>query len=386
MDALLTKQNLEYQAKAREIAQKHIKPIALELDLEQTYPWEIVKQLQDAGLMGVWIPKEYGGHSGGVMNLCLIVEELSRACGGIGVGFAVNALGSFPIILGGTEEQKQRFLPDVAAGKKLVAFGLSEKSAGSDAGSLICRAWKEDDHYVLDGEKKWNTNGTAASTYTIYASTNPERGGRGISAFIVEKGAEGFTIPKEEDKLGIRCIGVAELLFDKCKVPADQLLGGVEGRGFMNAMMTLDRARPGVAAQALGLAQGALDLALEYVANSNLNGDSVSSSQGIQFMLSDMATQVEAARRLTYTAAQAIDANAKGVSKLAAMSKLFASDVAMKVTTMATEIFGELGILRNTGIEKYFRDAKITQIYEGTNQIQRLVIGRTLLKEAASKA
>ncbi|KAA3604203.1 MAG: acyl-CoA dehydrogenase [Calditrichaeota bacterium] len=386
MNELLTKQNLEYQAKTREIAQKYIKPVALELDLNQTYPWEIVKHLQDAGLMGVWIPKEYGGHSGGVMNLVLIVEELSRACGGIGVGFAVNALGSFPIILGGTEEQKQRFLPDVAAGKKLVAFGLSEKSAGSDAGSLICRAWKDGEHYVLDGEKKWNTNGTAASTYTIYASTNPERGGRGISAFIVEKGAEGFTIPKEEDKLGIRCIGVAELLFDKCKIPADQLLGGTEGRGFMNAMMTLDRARPGVAAQALGLAQGALDLTLEYVATANLNGESVSSSQGIQFMLSDMATQIEAARRLTYAAAQAIDANAKGVSKLAAMSKLFASDVAMKVTTMATEIFGELGIIRDTGIEKYFRDAKITQIYEGTNQIQRLVIGRTLLKEAASKA
>lgn len=386
MNELLTKQNLEYQAKAREIAEKYIKPVALELDLNQTYPWEIVKHLQDAGLMGVWIPKEYGGQDDGVMNLCLIVEELSRACGGVGVGFAVNALGSFPIILGGTEEQKQRFLPDVAAGKKLVAFGLSEKTAGSDAASLICRAWKDGKDYVLDGEKKWNTNGTAASTFTIYASTNPERGGRGISAFIVEKDTEGFSILKEEDKLGIRCIGVAELLFDNCRIPENQLLGGIEGRGFMNAMMTLDRARPGVASQALGLAQGAFDLTLEYVGNANLNGESVSSSQAIQFMLSDMATQIEAARRLTYTAAQAIDANAKGVSKLAAMSKLFASDVAMKVTTMATEIFGELGILRDTGIEKYFRDAKITQIYEGTNQIQRLVIGRTLLKEAASKA
>ncbi|MCC7430446.1 acyl-CoA dehydrogenase family protein [bacterium] len=386
MEELFSKETLEYQLRTREIAQKYIKPVALELDLDQTYPWEIVKRLQDAGLMGVWIPKEYGGHGRGVMDLCVVVEELSRACGGLGVGFAVNALGSFPIILGGTEEQKQKYLPDVAAGKKLVAFGLSEKVAGSDAGSLICRACKEGNDYVLNGEKKWNTNGNAASIYTIYASTDPNKGGRGISAFIVEKGTYGFSVPKLEDKLGIRAIGVAELLFENCRIPENQLLGGTEGRGFMNAMMTLDRARPGVAAQAVGLAQGALDLTLEFVTNSNLNNATVSSSQGIQFMLSDMATQVEAARRLTYTAAQAIDANAKGVSKLAAMSKLFASDTAMRVTSMAVEIFGELGILRDTGIEKYFRDAKITQIYEGTNQVQRLVIGRTLLKEAASKA
>jgi len=297
VDDLLTKENLEYRDMAREIANKFVRPVAAELDRTAEYPWSVVRALQDAGLMGVWIPKEYGGRGGGVMNLCLVVEELSKACGGVGVTYAVNALASFPIIVGGTDEQKQKYLPDIAQGKTLMAFGLSEKASGSDAGSLKARAEKRDDFYVLNGDKKWNTNGNAATLYSVFCSTNPDRGGRGVSALLVEKGTPG---------------------------------------------------------------------------------------QGIQWMLADMATKIEAARQLIYNCARAIDSGAKNVSKMAAMAKVFATDVAMSVTTDAVQLYGGYGYCKDYPIEKYMRDAKITQIYEGTNQIQRLVIGRSLIKEAAA--
>lgn len=384
MDELLTKENLEYRAQAREIANKYVRPVAAELDRTAEYPWSVVRALQDAGLMGVWIPKEYGGRGGGVMNLCIVVEELSKACGGVGVTYAVNALASFPIIVGGTEEQKQKYLPDIAQGKTLMAFGLSEKASGSDAGSLKARAEKRDGFYVLNGDKKWNTNGNAATLYSIFCSTNPDRGGRGVSALLVEKGTPGFEIGKKEDLMGIRCVPVHELHFRDCFVPEENILGGKEGYGFKHAMMTLDLARPGVAAQALGLAQGALDLAVEYTMKREQFGQSVASFQGIQWMLADMATKVEAARQLVYASARAIDAGAKNVSKMAAMGKVFATDVAMSVTTDAVQLFGGYGYCKDYPIEKYMRDAKITQIYEGTNQIQRLVIGRSLIKEAAA--
>ncbi|MEW6369022.1 MAG: acyl-CoA dehydrogenase family protein [Acidobacteriota bacterium] len=377
----LTKENLEYRARAREIAEKVARPIAAELDRTGEYPWALIKALHEQGLMGVWIPREYGGAGAGVLNLCLIVEEISRACGGMGVTYAVNALGSFPIILGGTEEQKKKYLPDIAGGKSLIAFGLSEKLAGSDAGSLKARAVKGSGSYALTGEKKWNTNANAASIYTVFASTNPDRGTRGISAFIVEKGTPGFEIGKREDLMGIRCVPVHELHFKECRVPEANLLGGKEGVGFAHAMMTLDRARPGVAAQAVGLAQGALELALKYTKEREQFGQSVASFQAIQFTLADMATQVEAARQIVYAAARAIDSGASGVGRLAAMAKVFATDTAMRVTTEAVQLFGGYGYCRDYPIEKYMRDAKITQIYEGTNQIQRVVIGRSLIKE-----
>jgi len=302
------------------------------------------------------------------------------------VAYAVNALGSFPIILGGTEDQKTRWLPGIAAGEKLVAFGLSEKDAGSDAGSMTTRAERDGDHYVLNGEKKWNTGGAVASYNTIFAVTEPGRGARGISALVVEKDTPGYRVGKHEDKMGIRCVPVVEIHLENCKVPADNLLGGAEGKGFKHAMMTLDRARPGVAAQAVGLAQGAFDLALEYTGNRQQFGQSISAFQGVQWMLADMGTQIEAARQLVYTAARAADEGSKSLSKLSAMCKLFATDVAMKVTTDAVQLFGGYGYVKDYPIEKYMRDAKITQIYEGTNQIQRLVIARTLLREAASAA
>lgn len=384
MDELLDKTNLEFRERARHIADTVVRPIAAELDRDNKYPWPVIEALRKDGLMGTWIPKEYGGLGGGVLNLCLVVEELSKACGGVGVAFAVNALGSFPILLGGSEEQKRKWLPRIASGETLVAFGLSEIKAGSDAGSLTTAAVKDGDDYVINGDKKWNTNGGAASLYSIYCVTRPPGGPRGISAILVEKGTPGFEIGKLEDKMGIRCVPVHELHFRDCRVPAANLLGDLENIGFKSAMMTLDRARPGVAAQALGLAQGALDLAVNYTREREQFGQSIASFQGIQFMLADMATEIEAARQLVYQTARLVDMGVKNVAKFSAMAKLYASDVAMRVTTNAVQLFGGYGYIKDYPIEKYMRDAKITQIYEGTNQIQRLVVARNLIKEAAS--
>ncbi|MDH3291851.1 MAG: acyl-CoA dehydrogenase family protein [Gemmatimonadota bacterium] len=384
IEELYTPQQVDLRARAREVAETVMRPVAMKYDAEQTYPWEVQHAIRDAGLSGVWIPKEYGGLGGGVLDLCLVVEEFSRACGGMGVGFAVNALGSFPIIVGGTNEQKERWLPGIAAGEKLIAFGLSEKEAGSDAGSMKTLAERNGDHYVLRGEKKWNTGGSVASFNTIFAVTEPGRGARGVSAFVVEEGTPGYRVGKHEDKMGIRCVPVVEIHLEDCRVPAENLLGGEEGRGFKHAMITLDRARPGVAAQAVGLAQGALDLAMQYTHERQQFGQSVSSFQGVQWMLADMATQVEAARQLVHHAARVIDSGHRHITKVSAMCKLMATDVAMRVTTDCVQLFGGYGYCKDYPIEKYMRDAKITQIYEGTNQIQRLVIARSLLREAAS--
>jgi alkylation response protein AidB-like acyl-CoA dehydrogenase len=382
LSGFLTEQNLMWRARAREVAEKYVRPLAAKYDQAQEYPWEIKQALAEAGLMGVWIPKEYGGQGGGIIDLCICVEELSRACGGVGVLYAVNALGTFPVMVGGTEEQKQRFLRPIAKGEKLISFALSEKFAGSDAGGMHARAVKDGDHYVLNGEKKWNTNGGAADIYTVFAVSDPNSRSRRISAFMLEKGAPGFRIGKVEDKMGIRCVPVVEIHFDNCRVPAGNLLGETPGHGFKHAMMTLDKARPGVAAQAVGLAQGALEYATVYAGHREQFGSPIISFQMIQAMLADMATKVEAARHLVYAAAKAVDDGAPNVSKLSAMCKLFATDVAMEVTTDAVQIFGGYGYMRDYPIEKYMRDAKITQIYEGTNQVQRMVVTRSLIKEA----
>lgn len=383
---LYTPMQVDLRERARDLADRVMRPVAAKYDVAQEYPWEVQQAIKAAGLSGVWIPEEYGGMGGGVLDLCIVVEEFSRACGGMGVGFAVNALGSFPIMVGGSDEQKERWLPGIAAGEKLIAFGLSEAEAGSDAGSMTTRAEKDGDHYVLNGEKKWNTGGAVASYNTIFAVTNPERGARGISAFVVEDGSPGYSVGKHEDKMGIRCVPVVEIHLVNCKVPEANLLGGREGQGFKHAMITLDRARPGVAAQAVGLAQGALDLAMQYTHERQQFGQSVSSFQGVQWMLSDMATQIEAARQLVHHAARVIDSGHKHITKVSAMCKLMATDVAMKVTTDCVQLFGGYGYCKDYPIEKYMRDAKITQIYEGTNQIQRLVIARNLLREAAAGA
>ena len=267
-----------------------------------------------------------------------------------------------------------------------MAFGLSEKEAGSDAGSMTTTAERDGDHYILNGEKKWNTGGAVASLNTIFAVTQPGRGARGISGIVVEKDTPGYRVGKHEDKMGIRCVPVVEIHLENCRVPAGNLLGGSEGGGFKQAMKTLDLARPGVAAQAIGLAQGAFDLAVEYTSKRKQFGQSISSFQGVQWMMADMQTQIEAARQLVHTTARAADAGAKNIGKLSAMCKLMATDTAMKVTTECVQLFGGYGYVKDYPIEKYMRDAKITQIYEGTNQIQRLVIARHILREAASRA
>ncbi|MBM4061178.1 MAG: acyl-CoA dehydrogenase [Planctomycetes bacterium] len=383
IESLYTPMQVDLRKRARELAEKVMRPVAQQHDVEQSFPWPVQKAIKEAGLYGVWIPKEYGGMGGGVLDLCLVVEEFSRACGGMGVAYAVNALGSFPIIVGGTPEQKAKWLPRVASGEAMISFGLSEKEAGTDAGSMITRAEKAGDDYVLNGEKKWNTGGAVATYNTVFAVTAPGRGARGISAFVVEKGMPGYRVGKHEDKMGIRCVPVVEIHLENCRVPAANLLGGAEGHGFKHAMQTLDRARPGVAAQAVGLAQGALDLAMEYTRHRKQFGQTVDSFQGVQWMLADMATQIEAARQLVHHAARVIDSGARGISKVSAMCKLMATDTAMKVTTDCVQLFGGYGYCKDFPIEKYMRDAKITQIYEGTNQVQRLVIARNMLREAS---
>jgi butyryl-CoA dehydrogenase len=384
--ARLTEENLHWQAKARDVADRVVRPLARKYDLAQEYPWEIKEAIADARLFSVWIPERYGGSGTGdwnVLNLCLVIEELSRACGGVGVLFAVNALGSFPILVGGTEEQKERYLPQIARGETLIAFCLSEKGSGSDAQSLRVRGVKDGDGWRIHGEKKWTTNGGAANLYTVFAVTDPASRSRRISAFLVEKDDPGFSVGKVEDKMGIRCVPVVETVFDGVLLGPDRLLGGQPGFGFKHAMGTLDLARPGVAAQAMGLAQGAMELATRYAMGRVQFGQPISSFQMVQKMLADMAMKTEAARQLIYAAATAIDHQDGNVTKLSALSKCFATDVAMDVTTDAVQVFGGYGYMKDYPIEKYMRDAKITQIYEGTNQVQRMVIARNLMKEAS---
>jgi butyryl-CoA dehydrogenase len=381
---LLNEENLKWRHIAREIANQYVRPVAAEYDRKQEYPWEVTKKMAEAGLLTTWMPAEYGGAGSDrpITNLCIVVEEISRACGGMGVGFAVNALGSIPILIGGTDEQKEKYLPDIAAGKRLIAFCLSEMTAGSDAGGMRARAQLDGDDYVLNGVKKWTTNGGVADIYTLFAVTDPDSRSRRISGVLVEKGDEGFTIGKIEDKMGIRCIPVVETHFDDCRVPADRLLGGRPGKGFTHALGTLDRARPGVAAQALGLAQGALDLAVHWATRRKQFGTTIASQGQIQGKLADMASKVSAARYLVYASALNIDSGASNITMLAAQAKYFATNVAMEVTTEAVQVFGGYGYMKDYPIEKYMRDAKITQIYEGTNEIQRLVIARNLVKSA----
>lgn len=369
---------------AQKIAQEKIAPIKAELDESEEYPHDIMKACAQSDLMGVYIPEEYGGMGGGAMALCLAVEELSKVCGGIAVCFAANALGAYPILLHGTEEQKQKYMSKLAKGEYYAAFGLTEPNAGSDAGSIETTAKDIGDYYVLNGTKQWITNAEEAHVYTIIATTDKAKGARGISAFIVEKGTPGFSFGKKEKKLGIRSSVTKELHFQDCKIPKSNILGKV-GRGFRVAMDTLDKSRPGIGAQAVGIAQGALDLAMDFARNRVQFGQTITSFQAIQHMFADIATQIEAARLLVYHAARAVDAGSHDASKLAAMAKVFASDTAMKVTVDALQICGGTGYMRDYPMEKYLRDAKITQIYEGTNQIQRNIIALELIREYSKK-
>ncbi|OGS11283.1 MAG: acyl-CoA dehydrogenase [Elusimicrobia bacterium RIFOXYA12_FULL_57_11] len=384
MDYLITEQQTMIRDLARKIADEKIKPVAAHYDETEEFAWPIMKILADSDLFGVYIPEKYGGLGGGILDMCLVTEELSRACGGIALGYAGTGLGTLPILLHGSEEQKQKYLPDIAKGKRLAAFCLTEAEAGSDAGSIKTTARKEGDKYILNGTKQWITNAGEAEIYTVVAITDKAKGIRGASAFIVEKGTPGMEFGKKEKKMGIRASATREVIFNNCEIPAANLISK-EGMGFIVALKTLDTSRPGVAAQAVGIAQGALDCALEYSRTRVQFGQPISSFQAIQHMLADMGTQLEAARALTYATARMSDSGAKAMSKDSAMAKLFASDMAMKVTTDAVQILAGYGYMRDYPVEKYMRDAKITQIYEGTNQIQRNVIAANMIKEKIKK-
>ena len=384
MEYFLTDEQKMIKDLCRKIAEEKIKPIAAELDEKEEFPWEVMKALAQSDLFRIFIEEKYEGMGGGTFEFAIATEELSRACGGVAVSYAGSGLGAYPIGLFGTDEQKKRFLPDLASGKKLAAFALTESEVGSDAGAIKTTAKKEGGDYVINGTKQWITNGGEAETYVVFVVTNKNKGARGTSALIVEKGTPGFEFGKKEKKLGIRASATRELSFTDCRVSQQNLLGK-EGMGFIIALQTFDKSRPGIAAQAVGIAQGALDLAVEYARERKQFGKSISSFQGIQFMLADMATQIEAARALTYAVAREIDAGVKKIAKDSAMAKLFASDVAMKVTTDCVQIFGGYGYMKDYPIEKYMRDAKITQIYEGTNQIQRNIIALNLLKESKGR-
>ncbi len=363
----------------RQIVNERILPVRAELDEKEVFPWEIIKEIGKSDLFRLFIPEKYGGMGTGIFEVCLATEELSRGDLSVATTYAASGLGFIPIILMGSEEQKQKYLPPCASGEKLAAFGLTEPEAGSDAGSIKTRAVKDNEFYILNGTKQWITNGGEADIYTIFAVTNPEKGPRGVSAFIVEKGTEGFEFGKKENKLGIRASATRELIFTDCKIPKENLIGS-EGMGFIIAMRTFDQSRPAVGAQAVGVAQAALEEALEYSKVRKQFGVPISSFQAIQHMLADMATQVEAARALVYYTARVIDSGEKNVARLSAMSKLFASDVAMKVTIDAIQILGGYGYMKDYPVEKMMRDAKITQIYEGTNQIQRNIIALEMIK------
>jgi butyryl-CoA dehydrogenase len=386
MDYGLTDEQIAIRDLAREIAAREIRPVAAEYDRTGEFPWPVVKTLAASDLFRTFVPEDYEGIANGTptMNLVLVTEELSKACGGIALALAGTALGTMPILLSGSEEQKRRFLPDIAAGKRLAAFALTEPEAGSDAGGIRTTARRDGDHYVVNGTKQWITNGGEAEVYTVIVLTNPSKGPRGASALIVEKGTPGFGFGKKEDKMGIRASATRELIFEDCRVPAANLIGR-EGTGFITAMRTFDASRPGVGAQALGIAQGALDLAVAYACTRRQFGSPVSAFQGLRFSLADMAMKVEAARALIYATAKYIDAGPKGRPTMySAMSKCFAADVAVQVTIDAVQVFGGYGYMRDYPIEKYMRDAKITQIYEGTNQIQRDEISKILIAEHLS--
>lgn len=383
MNWFLTEEQQMIIDTAKEIAQKKILPVREKYDHEGIFPWDVVKALAEADLCGLYIPAEYGGFGGGVFELCLAVEELSKVCGGISLAMAATALGTFPILLFGSEAQKKQYLPGIAAGTTVAAFGLTEANAGSDALGMKTTAVLDGNEYVLNGTKQWITNGENAQVYTVFAKTNLVKGARGISCFIVEKGTPGFTFGKHEDKMGIRASSTTELVFQNCRIPKENILGK-EGMGSIVAINTLNFSRPGVGSQALGIADGALQDAIAYSRQRVQFGEAISSFQAVQHMLADMATEVEAARALLYATARTIDAGEKKFAKESAMSKLFCSDVAMKVTVDALQVMGGYGYMREYPMEKRMRDAKITQIYEGTNQIQRNEIALQLIKGAAS--
>ncbi len=380
MDYFFSEEEIMVRDTARELSNKFVLPARNELDEKGEFPHLIMREFAKADLFRVLIPVEYDGLGLSNLAFCLVIEEIAKVCAGVATTYAANALAETPIMLFGNEEQKKKYLSQIASGEKLAAFALTEADAGSDASNIKTKAKKDGDYYIINGTKQWITNGGEADIYVVVVATQPDKGARGLSAIIVEKDTPGFSFGKKEDKLGIRTSVTRELIFQDVRVPKENLLGR-EGAGFLIAMRTFDITRPGVAAQAVGIAQGALDEAIKYAKTRKQFGKSIISFEGIGFLLADLSTKVEAARALLYQVARYIDSGAKGVSKYSSMAKLFASDVAMEVTVSAIQVLGGYGYMRDYPVEKYMRDAKITQIYEGTNEIQKLVIANALSKE-----
>jgi alkylation response protein AidB-like acyl-CoA dehydrogenase len=363
---------------ARKVARERIAPHAAHYDETETYPEESMRAIVESGLYAVWVPEAYGGTEMGVLALALVCEEIAAACAASGTQYLDQALGGLPILTAGDEAQKKKYLPGLASGEILSAFSLSEPGAGSDAAGLKTTAVRRGDHYVLNGSKQWCTNGDHADVLTLFATTDPAQRARGVTAFLVEKGTPGFEVGKKERKLGIRASPTVALHFTDCAIPVGQRLGA-EGEGFRIAMSTLDVTRPATGALAVGIAQAALDAAVGYAKERQQFGQPIAAFQGIQFMLADMAMQTHAARLMIHHAARQVDAGIRGNSYEASMAKCWAGDAAMKVATDAVQVFGGYGYTREFPVERFMRDAKIMQIYEGTGQIQRLIIAKELL-------
>jgi alkylation response protein AidB-like acyl-CoA dehydrogenase len=367
------------RAAVRAVCEDKIAPLAAEVDASGEFPQASYDALRQADFHAVHVPEEYGGAGADALSTCLVIEEVARVCASTSLIPAVNKLGTMPLLLSASEDLRKRYLPAVASGEAMFSYALSESEAGSDAVAMRTRAVRDGDSYVLDGAKRWITNAGVSEFYTVMAVTDPDAGANGISAFVVEKGDEGFSFGAPEKKLGIKGSPTRELYFDACRIPADRLIGA-EGSGFKTALRTLDHTRVTIAAQALGIAQGALDQATSYAKERKQFGKAIADFQGIQFLLADMAMKLEAARQLTYAAAAKSERGDPDLTFFGAAAKCFASDAAMEITTDAVQVLGGYGYVKDYPVERMMRDAKITQIYEGTNQIQRLVMARQLLK------
>ncbi|ANU18070.1 acyl-CoA dehydrogenase [Planococcus maritimus] len=379
MNFQLSEEHKMIRKMVRDFAKNEVAPTAEQRDEDESFDMKIFHQMAELGLTGIPWPEEYGGIGSDYLAYCIAVEELSRVDGSVGVILSAHtSLAGWPVYTFGTEEQKQKYLRPMAEGTKVGAYGLTEPSAGSDAGSMKTSAKEDGDHYILNGSKIFITNGGIADIYVVFAVTDPDSKHKGTTAFIVEKDFEGFSVGKKEKKLGIRSSPTTEIIFDNCRVPKENVLGEL-GQGFKIAMQTLDGGRNGIAAQAVGIAQGAMDAAVDYAKEREQFGKPIAANQGISFKLADMATGIEASRLLTYQAAW-LESNKLSYSKESAMAKLMAGDTAMKVTTEAVQVFGGYGYTKDYPVERFMRDAKITQIYEGTQEVQRLVISRMVTK------
>jgi alkylation response protein AidB-like acyl-CoA dehydrogenase len=366
------------RAAIRELAEDKIAPRAAEIDETAEFPYDVLDVLNRAGFNAVHIPEQYGGPGADAISTCIVVEEVARVCASSSLIPAVNKLGTQPIILSGSEQLKKDVLTEVAGGK-MISYALSEREAGSDAAAMRTRAVLDGDHWVLNGTKCWITNAGVSTYYTVMAVTDPDRGANGISAFVVHKDDPGFSVGAKERKLGIKGSPTCEIYFEDCNIPADRIIGD-PGTGFKTALRTLDHTRLAIGAQALGIAQGALDASIAYVKQRRQFGRALADFQGLQFMLADMAMKVEASRHLVYAAAARAERNEPGLAFTSSAAKVFASDSAMSVTTDAVQLFGGYGFTRDFPVERMMRDAKITQIYEGTNQINRMVMARNLIR------